>query len=283
MPTSSHDVNGITLSVTLEGPDEGPPVLLLHGFPDSARLWRHQVPALAGAGYRVIAPDLRGYGESSRPTEVGAYRMRTLIGDVTGLLDDLGVERAALVSHDWGAGLAWATAMFAPDRVSSLTALSVGHPSTRAHAGWRQAELSWYMLWFLLPGVAESVLPQDDWSFLRRWGWRDPSDGTDAHRQIDDLARPGALTAALNWYRANIDPKTFGMTPTDTLPHVTCPTMGVWSSADPFLTEEQMSESSRFVDGPWRYERVDGVDHWLPVRAPGVITELLLDFLPAPA
>ena len=173
--------------------------------------------------------------------------------------------------------------MFAPERVSSLTALSVGHPSTRAQAGWRQTELSWYMLWFLLPGVAEEVMPRDDWSFLRRWGWRDPSDGEDEQRQIDDLSRPGAVTAALNWYRANIDPKTFGMTPADKLPHVSCPTLGVWSSADPFLTEEQMTGSRRFVDGPWRYERVDGVDHWLPVRAPEVVTELLLDFLPAPS
>ena len=279
MPTTQHDVNGITLSVTTDGPDDGPPVLLLHGFPDSAELWRHQVPALAGAGYRVVAPDLRGFGASSRPAEVSAYRMRTLIGDVTGLLDELDVPSTAVVGHDWGAGLAWATAMLAPERVSSLVTLSVGHPSARALAGWEQSELSWYMLWFLLPDVAETVMPRDDWAFLRRWGWRDPSDGVDQLRQLDDLARPGALTAALNWYRANIDPRTFAAPAADALPHVACPTMGVWSDRDPFLTEAQMTGSARFVDGPWRYERVTGVDHWLPVRAPEQVTALLLDFL----
>lgn len=278
MTTSQLDVNGITLSVTTQGPDDGPAVLLLHGFPDSAQLWRHQIPALAGAGYRVIAPDLRGFGESSRPDAVADYRMRTIVGDVAGLLDTLGVSRAAVVGHDFGAALAWATAMMTPERVSSLTALSVGHPSARGHAGFEQSELSWYMLWFLLPGVAEGVLPRDDWSFFRRWGWRDPSDGVDVQRQIDDLARPGALIAALNWYRANIDPRMFGLPPADVLPHVSCPTMGVWSDRDPFLTEAQMTESARFVDAPWRYERVDGADHWLPVRAPEQLTNLLLDF-----
>ena len=277
--SARHDVNGITLSVTTAGPIDGPPVLLLHGFPDTAELWRHQIPALADAGYRVIAPDLRGYGESSRPAEVSAYRMRTLIGDVIGLLDDLRLPSAAVVGHDWGAGLAWALAMFTPERVSSLTTLSVGHPSTRGHAGWEQSQLSWYMLWFLLPDVAETMMPKDDWAFLRQWGWREPSDGIDLQRQIDGLSRPGALTAALNWYRANIDPKTFGMSPEDRLPHVSCPTMGVWSNRDPFLNEAQMTESARFVDGPWRYERVDGVDHWLPVRAPEQVNALLLDFL----
>jgi pimeloyl-ACP methyl ester carboxylesterase len=279
--TARHDVNGITLSVTTEGPADGPPVVLLHGFPDTAELWRHQIPALAGAGYRVVAPDLRGYGESSRPSEVGAYRMRTLIGDVTALLDELDVTTAAVVGHDWGAGLAWALAMFAPERVSSLVALSVGHPSARAYAGWEQNELSWYMLWFLLPDVPEATMPADDWAFLRKWGWRDPSDGVDEQRQIDALSRPGALTAALNWYRANIDPRSFAAAPADRLPHVSCPTLGVWSDRDPFLTEAQMTESARFVDGPWRYERVDGVDHWLPVRASEQVNGLLLDFLTA--
>ncbi|WP_375502214.1 alpha/beta fold hydrolase [uncultured Jatrophihabitans sp.] len=282
MSTERFDVNGVTLSVTTEGPVDGPPVLLLHGFPDTAELWRHQVPALAGAGYRVLAPDLRGFGDSSRPVDVSAYRMRTLIGDVTGLLDALEIPSAAVIGHDWGAGLAWAMGMFAPGRVSSLVALSVGHPSARSHAGWEQSELSWYMLWFLLPDVAETVLPRDDWAFLRQWGWREPSDGVDEQRQVDALARPGALTAALNWYRANIDPKTFGMPPDDRLPHVTCPTLGVWSDLDPFLNEAQMTESSRFVDAPWRYERVIGVDHWLPVRAPEQVTGLLLDFLGGP-
>jgi pimeloyl-ACP methyl ester carboxylesterase len=276
------DVGGLTLSVAQAGPAEGPPVLLLHGFPDSHLLWRHQVAALAEAGHRVVAPDLRGYGESDRPTEVAAYAMRRLVGDVAGLLSALGVGRTAVVGHDWGAGLAWATAMSLPDRVERLAVVSVGHPGASPAAGVEQRRASWYMLWFLFPGVAEAVLPADDWAYFRQWGWGGAAIGTDpdCDRQVADLSRPGALEAALAWYRTNIDPTRFvGAAPRGSAPPVGCPTMGVWSSGDPFLTEAQMTGSEGFVTGPWRYERLEGVDHWVPVHAPDRLDELLLDFL----
>ena len=261
-------------------------MLLLHGFPDRWQLWRHQIPALVDAGFHVIAPDLRGFGASDRPDDVADYAMPKLIGDVTGLLDALGLEQAAVVAHDWGAGLAWNLAMARPDRVSRLAVISVGHGGTGAAAGLRQREMSWYMLWFLFPGVAEQVLPREDWAFYRRWAWAGAAAGTDADadRQIADLSRPGALTAGLNWYRANIRPDRF--VPPEQLPplpRVTCPTMGVWSSDDMALGEIQMRASGEFVDGPWRYERIDGCDHWVPVHAPQQLTALLLDFLPDPS
>ena len=272
-------VNGIELNVAQAG--SGTPVLLLHGFPDRWQLWRHQIPVLAAAGYHVIAPDLRGYGESSRPVEVSDYRVATLVRDVTALLDELGIERAAVVGHDWGAGLAWSLALAAPERVERLTVLSVGHGATGAFAGVRQRQLSWYMLWFLTPGAAERLFPLDDWNFLRTWAWSGAPEGPDVERQIADLSRPGALTAALNWYRANIDPRSYVLTTADAAHarRVTCPTMGIWSSADFALGEEQMTESARFVDGPWRYERIEDVSHWIPVHAPDRVSELLLDFL----
>lgn len=121
--------NGITLHVLDEG--VGPPVVLLHGFPDSARLWRHQIGALVGAGRRVVAPDLRGFGESDRPTEVAAYRLSTVLADLIGLLDALGLDRVAVVGHDWGAGVAWLFAALHPERVERLAVLSVGHPAVR--------------------------------------------------------------------------------------------------------------------------------------------------------
>jgi pimeloyl-ACP methyl ester carboxylesterase len=274
-------VNGLSFNLA-EGGD-GPPVLLLHGFPDSWQLWRHQLPALAEAGHRVLAPDLRGFGKTDTPATVADYRLRTMLADVVGLLDAVGAQQAAVVGHDWGAALAWRVAMSAPDRVSRLVAISVGHPLARVAAGMAQRRLSWYMLWFLFPGVAERVLPEDDWAFFRRWAW----DGTrlgadpDLDRQVADLSRPGALTAGLNWYRANIDPAAFGVDdPTRvSLPPVACPTMGVWSSDDFALTEAQMTGSERFLDGPWRYERLDGVDHWVPVHAPQRLNRLLVDFL----
>jgi pimeloyl-ACP methyl ester carboxylesterase len=280
----SVHVNGIDLHLAEAGPGSGPPVVLLHGFPESWKMWRHQVPALAGAGHRVLAPDLRGFGKTSRPVEVEAYRLRTLVADVTGLLDLLGVERAAVAGHDWGAGLAWRVAMFAPGRVERLVAVSVGHPLAGIATGLAQWRMSWYMPWFLLPGVAERVLPADDWAFYRRWAWNDAERGQDPDldRQLADLSRPGALVAGLNWYRANIDPVAF-VAPDParfSLPAVACPTMGVWSSDDFALTEAQMTHSERYVTGPWRYERIEAVDHWVPVHAPDRLNRLLLEFLP---
>lgn len=277
--------NGIDLHLADAGPEDGPPVVLLHGFPDSWRLWRHQVETLAGAGMRVLAPDLRGLGETTRPADVEAYKLRTLVADVTGVLDVLGVRQAAVVGHDWGAALAWRLAMFTPDRVERLVAVSVGHPLAGVAAGLPQRRLSWYMLWFLFPGVAERILPADDWAFFRRWAWDGAEQGQDPDldRQLADLSRPGALEAGLNWYRANNNPAHFAATdPTRfDLPSVDCPTMGVWSSRDFALTEAQMTLSEPYVNGPWRYERIDNVDHWVPVHAPDQLNRLLLEFLGA--
>jgi pimeloyl-ACP methyl ester carboxylesterase len=227
-------VGECTLNVAEAG--SGPVVLLLHGFPDRWQLWQRQIPALVNAGYRVIAPDLRGFGESDRPDEVADYGLRHVVGDVKGLLDACDVEQATVVGHDWGAGLAWSVASFLPERVQALVAISVGHGHTRVAAGEQQRQLSWYMLWFLFPGVAEQVLPANDWAAFRGWAWPDlaPKSDPDVERQIADLSRPGALTAALNWYRANIDPQQYVVldVPAET-PAITCPTMGIWSDGGP--------------------------------------------------
>jgi pimeloyl-ACP methyl ester carboxylesterase len=273
--------NGLTFNLAEAG--SGPPVLLLHGFPDCWRLWRHQVPALAEAGYRVLAPDLRGFGETDKPGKVEDYRMRTLVGDAVGLLDALGVDRAAVVGHDWGAALAWMVAMVAPDRVSRLVAVSVGHPVSFAGEDLDQKQRSWYMLWFQFPGVAERVLPERDWAVFRRWAWdgAGPGQDPDCDRQVAELSRPGALTAGLNWYRANVDPATFVRSGPirSSLPPVACPTMGVWSTDDFAVAEAQMTGSQRFVTGPWHYRRLEGVSHWVPVHAPQALNRLLVDFL----
>jgi pimeloyl-ACP methyl ester carboxylesterase len=150
------EANGISLYVEDHG--DGVPVVLLHGFPDSSRLWRRQVPFLAEHGFRAIVPDLRGYGRSDRPDDVAAYRLRTVVGDVTGILDALGVARAHVVGHDWGAAVAWLTATLCPDRVSKLVVLSVPHPLVPATL--RQLEMAWYMLFFQFAGVAADVQPR---------------------------------------------------------------------------------------------------------------------------
>jgi pimeloyl-ACP methyl ester carboxylesterase len=265
------DVNGVGIEYEVTG--DGAPVMLLHGFPDSGRLWRHQVPALAQAGFRVIVPDMRGYGRSDKPAEVAAYRMDQLVGDVLAVMDGVGAERAHVVGHDWGAGVAWATALMAAERVDHLAALSVGHPATFFADGFAQHEKSWYMLLFQFPDVAEQWLSADDWANFRAW-IRHP----DADAVVAELEANGSLTPALNYYRANMRPEFFLRAGLD-LPPIQAPTMGVWSSGDPALMEGQMIRSASQVAGPWRYERLDGPGHWLQLEAPDEVNRLLIDFL----
>jgi pimeloyl-ACP methyl ester carboxylesterase len=268
---SRVDVHGVGIEYEVTG--QGPPVVLLHGFPDSGRLWRHQVPALAGAGFRVIVPDLRGYGRSDKPQAVEAYSMAFLAADVLAVLADLEIARAHVVGHDWGAALAWGLAAFAPDRVDHLAVLSVGHPATFRRTP-QQREKSWYMLLFQFPGIAERWLADNDWANFRNWGHH-----PDADQVIADLEAAGSLTPGLNWYRANVPPESW-VAPPLTLPPVQAPTMGVWSTADNALTEIQMTDSGQNVAGPWRYERLDGPGHWMQLDAPDQVNALLLDFLP---
>src|SRR5579872_3423017 len=196
------EVNGTGIEYDVTG--DGRPVVLLHGFPDSGRLWRNQVPVLVDAGFKVIVPDLRGYGRSDKPSDVDSYSIPFLAGDVVGVLDALSIERAHMVGHDWGAALAWALGSLLPDRVDHLAALSVGHPASFVAAGWEQREKSWYMLLFQFEGVAEQWLSDNDWANLRQWGRHPDSDDV-----IAELEKNGSLTPALNWYRANVPPSSF--------------------------------------------------------------------------
>jgi pimeloyl-ACP methyl ester carboxylesterase len=266
------DVDGVGIEYEVSG--EGRPVVLLHGFPDSGRLWRNQVPALAQAGFQVIVPDMRGYGHSDKPGDVAAYSMALLVGDVLAVLGDVGAQRAHVVGHDWGAGVAWALGALAGDHVDHLVTMSVGHPSTFFADGFEQYEKSWYMLLFQFPGVAEQWLSGNDWAGLRKWAGH-----PDLEAVIAELQRSESLTPGLNYYRANITPESFVMD-RPPLP-VAAPTMGIWSTGDIALTEAQMKSSADNVTGPWRYERLDGVGHWMQLEAPDEVNRLLVDFLPA--
>ncbi len=267
------DVDGIGIEYEVTG--EGRPVILLHGFPDSGQLWRHQIPALRDAGFRVIVPDLRGYGRSDKPAQVGAYAIRVLMNDVVAVLNDAGIERAHVVGHDWGAALAWAMGALAADRVDHLVALSVGHSATLSSGHFEQNEKSWYMLLFQFAGEAEEWLSADDWANFRAWG-RHP----DADAVIAELDANDSLTPALSYYRANISARSY-LRSRRARPPIDVPTLGVWSSDDHLLTETQMTASAANITAPWRYERLDGPGHWMQLDAPADVNRLLLDFLPA--
>lgn len=261
-------VNGIGMRIAVAG--EGRPLVLLHGFPDTHEVWREQFTALSDAGYRVIAPDLRGYGGSDAPAGVESYRIDILRADVLGLFDAMQVDQAYLVGHDWGAVLGWQLCMHAPARVERFAALSVGHPNAYAQAGLAQRFKAWYAALFQLPGVAEAMLGAGDLLAMKAQavddaqlaGWR------------RNFAGAGRLTAALNYYRANRQLAT-----ASEYPDVTTPVLGLWSEGDPALTENQMSCSGEHMSGPFRYEKIAGdIGHWLQLREPTRVNRLLIDF-----
>jgi pimeloyl-ACP methyl ester carboxylesterase len=262
-------VNGISLHVEDRG--QGVPVILLHGWPDSSELWRNQIPLLESNGFRAIAPDMRGFGRSEKPQDVAAYRLTNAVADVVGVLDGLNIDTAHVVGHDWGAGVAWLTAALHPDRVKRLVVLSVPHPSAARTI--KQREMAWYQLFFQFEGVAEQSLQHDDWQLFREL----LRGGGDIDRYIADLSRPGALTASLNWYRANLAPRPPG--PPPQLPAIRAPTLAVWSTGDHYLDGKRVEASSEFVAGTWRYEQLEGISHWIPLDAPDQLNQLLLEWL----
>jgi pimeloyl-ACP methyl ester carboxylesterase len=276
-------VGEVRLAVAEAG--EGEPVVLLHGFPELAHSWRHQLPALAAAGYRAVAPDLRGYGGSDRPAAVEDYAVPKLVGDVLGLVAALGHDSVHLVGHDWGGVLAWSIAGSAPARVRSLTILNAPQPAVSARLRLEdpdQRAKSWYMLLFQFPGVAEAWLSADDFANLRAFVFdtAPPEAFPPEDREVfvDALRPDGALTAALNWYRANMPPSAWLRKPPDP-PSITVPTMIIWGEGDAYMGLELLEGSVATVTGPLRVERLPGVSHWVQQEVPDRVNGLLLDFL----
>jgi pimeloyl-ACP methyl ester carboxylesterase len=259
------------LSLHVEDHGSGTPVILIHGWPDSSYLWRQQLPFLVRNGFRAIAPDMRGFGRSDRPEGVAAYALQNAVADVVGILDALGIAATHLIGHDWGAAVTWLAAMLHPDRVKKLVVLSVPH--LLVPRSMRQNEMAWYQLLFQFEGIAEATIRYNDWAWLRAF----TRGAGDITQYIEDLSRPGALTASLNWYRANLAPRMPG--PPPQLPPVKAPTLGVWSTNDHYLDGDRMEKSGGYIDAPWRYEKLEGASHWIPLDAPDRLNELLLDWL----
>ena len=239
-PPTRRRVNGdgVTLAVLDEG--AGQPVVLLHGFPDSSHLWRHQVPALVDAGMRVIARICAASASRTSRRRSRSTRSARSVADVVAVLDALEIDRAHVVGHDWGAAWHGRWPLSSPTRVERLVAISVGHPNTLRERTIEQREKAWYQLLFQFEGVAEELLMRDDWKLFREFS---RGDG-DPERYVADLSRPGALTAGLNWYRANAAPQR-ELEPQAAHAAGRRADARLWSSGDNYLTEDRMLRSAR--------------------------------------
>jgi pimeloyl-ACP methyl ester carboxylesterase len=254
-------VNNLKFKVCIQG--EGKPLLLLHGFPDDQTVWNKVVPLMVKQGYQVITFDQRGCGESDAPIGRKHYKIRTIVDDIPGILDALNIyDPVAVISHDWGAAIGWGLTLFHPKRVKAHVAISVGHPQSYGRAGFYQKFIKgFYTLWFQLTGITEYYLLHGG---FKRWLSRHDNEADVLKR----MSRPGRLTAALNWYRANFIAILFSK-----WPRCTVPTLGIWSSEDPYLTEAQLCNSKKYMDAQWEYRRIDDVGHWIPQEAPEKIAE----------
>jgi pimeloyl-ACP methyl ester carboxylesterase len=258
------------------GAGGGAPVLLLHGFPQTAASWEPVARRLADAGHRVLVPDQRGYSPGARPVGRRAYRVEELVADVVALIDAAGGGPVHVVGHDWGAVVAWALAALEPDRVRTLTAVSVPHPAAfvRAIGSSRQMVLSWYMYAFQVPALAEWYLgrPGTLAAVLRRTG----QGAAAARRDEAALAAKGglrpALTGAVNWYRAMPFWEHRGLQLA-----VAAPTLMVWSDGDSAVSRAAVDGNPRWVTGPYRLEVLAGVSHWIPDEVPDRLAELVLE------
>lgn len=264
----THTINGLQMRVLTAG--EGMPLLLLHGFPDSHKLWRNLIPAFTAAGYRVAAPDQRGFGETDAPVGKAKYAIDTIAADVIALLDELGIERAALIGHDWGAAIGWWLAGTHPDRFTCFAALSVGHPNAVQRAGWRQKLKSWYFFLFLLPGIGEAIVRAFNFAALKRMTRNDK----EMANWRPDLSRPGRLTAGMNWYRANLKRMADG-----SFPSAGVPVLGIVGSEDVALGTKQMADSRDYAPVAFDHAVIEGAGHWMPVHAADALAEHLLPFL----
>jgi pimeloyl-ACP methyl ester carboxylesterase len=262
--------DGLTFDVRDAGPPDGDPVVLLHGFPQDSTAWARVEPLLHRNGFRTLAPDQRGYSPMARPRGRAHYRLRELTDDVLALLDTAGLDGAHVVGHDWGAMVAWALGAWHPDRVRTLTALSVPHPAAMAKAmvSSNQVLRSYYMVLFQLPVLPERALLARDGAALRRvlsTGGL-PDDVVD--RYVRRMREPGALTAALAWYRA------LPLDVRQPVGKVRVPTLHMWSTGDAFLSRAGIDATADFVDAPYRLEVLEGVSHWIPELAPDVVADL---------
>lgn len=272
--------NDLSFRCLAAGPDSGELALLLHGFPEGAESWSAQLEALGEAGFLAVAPDMRGYGGTDCPEGEEAYRMPHLIDDVEGLIAVLGRERCHLAGHDWGALVGWSFVSHRPHLVLTWSALSVGHPQAFAETireDTDQQQRSTYIQLFLQRDKAEEVLSDGDFRRIRgiyRSAGPDVIPQAQIDRFVRSLARPGRLTAGLNYYRANL-----GGEARPAFPPIAVPAQLIWGDQDPALGAAQADLTYKHVTADYRLKVLEGAGHWLQFERASAVSSLLLEWI----
>ncbi|WP_339675568.1 alpha/beta hydrolase [uncultured Zhongshania sp.] len=276
-PSKEISLNGINYHVIDAGAGDNV-VLLLHGQPDTASVWRYQIDALVKAGYRVIAPDMIGYGQTDKPQETARYQGELIIGDMVALLDALELKQVDVIGHDWGAFVSWELVLNLPERFRRHVAVSVGHPDRMmSMSGPEEVKESWYMYLNGQPDTA-SLYAAKDGEFFKHFI-------IPTHPEIDEvwsrMQNPSALNGMLNWDRANqMSSFYLAMVSGESEPRKgQVPTLGIWSSGDTYLWEDQIKTSGALMDADWRYERIEGGSHWVMLDRAQEVNALILDWL----
>jgi pimeloyl-ACP methyl ester carboxylesterase len=262
---------GFTFDVSDSGPADGPVIVLLHGYPENRTSWDAVTPLLTAAGFRVLAPDQRGYSPRARPRRRRDYRVSELVEDIVVLVEASGADKVHLVGHDWGGAVAWAFSMLHPELLHTVTSLTTPHPRAFLASMVRSNQLlhSWYMLFFQLPAIPElgyTRMEKQTRQALAKSGLN--ADAAD--RYVTPLKQPGAARAAINWYR--------GMPLSRPIPgKVTVPALYVYATGDMFLGRKAADLTGNYVEAPYRYEVIEGATHWLPEQNTDEVGQLVIE------
>jgi len=277
------ETNGVRLHCVVQG--QGKLMIMLHGFPEFWYSWRHQIPVMA-KHFKVVAPDMRGYNDSEKPGDVRDYRIGLLVDDVMGLIKAFGEEKATIVGHDWGGIVAWSFAMAHPEATERLIIMNVPHPAVwqeRAKYVARQLQKSWYIFFFQKERVPESYFSRNNYlalklmlrgSTVKKGVFSDE----DLERFVEAWSKPGALTASINYYRANIRPEIFMEEVPLKFARITSPTLVIWGEDDLALTLEMSRGAEKYIDAPYTIKHIPKCGHWVQNEEPELVNEYMLEF-----
>lgn len=280
------NINGIKMHYVTIG--EGPLIVFLHGFPEFWRSWKHQISFFSNK-YKVVALDMRGYGETERPVEVGEYRIEKIVRDVTELIDSLGEKKATVVGHDWGGAVAWVTAMINPPVVEKLIVMNAPHPAIvqrNAFRNYTQMQKSWYMFFFLLENAPEKVLSRNNFDILKNVfeisiKRKDKFSSSDIEEYVSSWSKDGGITGGLNYYRANLNEDFWGnLGESIPFPKIKIPVLQIWAEDDIFLGKELAEGTKEFVvDAPFSLKFIPNCGHWVQQEAPDEVNQMIEEFL----